>query len=147
VKQSGFKRWLAKQGATFADGGKHLKVSLSGKRAHFPSHPSAELKTGLVEDVLVSAMDFFFEDERRVPPPSKARKGEVMIELPPSVCAKVLLLNTMLASGVSRAELARRMGTSQREVQRIIKIRHTTKIDTLGQALHALGKRLEVKLA
>lgn len=51
MKQSEFKRWLANQGATFKDGSKHLKVFLNGQTSHLPRHPSAELKTGLVEGV------------------------------------------------------------------------------------------------
>lgn len=51
MKQSEFVRWLSKQGATFKDGTRHLKVYLDGKQSHLPRHPSAELKTGLVEGV------------------------------------------------------------------------------------------------
>ena len=51
MKQSEFKRWLASQGATFKDGSKHLKVFLNGQISHLPRHPSAELKTGLIEGV------------------------------------------------------------------------------------------------
>ncbi len=51
VKQSEFVRWLARQGATFKDGSRHLKVYLNGKQTTLPRHPSAELKTGLVEGV------------------------------------------------------------------------------------------------
>ena len=51
MKQSEFVRWLTKQGATFKDGSKHLKVILNGKTSHLPRHPGAELKTGLIEGV------------------------------------------------------------------------------------------------
>lgn len=51
MKQSEFKRWLASQGATFKDGTRHLKVYLNGKQTTLPRHPSAELKTGLVEGI------------------------------------------------------------------------------------------------
>lgn len=51
MKQSEFVRWLAKQGATFKDGSRHLKVYLNGKQTIVPRHPSAELKTGLVEGI------------------------------------------------------------------------------------------------
>ncbi len=51
VKQSEFVRWLRSQGATFSEGKKHLKVYLNGQQSHLPRHPSAELKTGLVEGV------------------------------------------------------------------------------------------------
>ncbi|RQZ27372.1 type II toxin-antitoxin system HicB family antitoxin [Burkholderia sp. Bp9017] len=95
-------------------------------------------------DALLTAMDFYFEDKRPVPPPSKIEKDEELIALPASVSAKVLLLNEMLAQSVTPAELARRMGTRPQEVTRIMDLAHTTKIDTLAEALAALGKRLEI---
>jgi len=51
MKQSEFIKWLARQGATFKHGRKHVKVFCNGKQSHVPRHPSAELKTGLVEGV------------------------------------------------------------------------------------------------
>ena len=46
-----FKRWLAKQGATFSPGkGSHLKVNLNGHQSVLPMH-SAELKKGTVEAI------------------------------------------------------------------------------------------------
>ena len=46
-----FKRWLAKQGATFQPGkGSHLKVFLNGRQSVLPMH-AAELKTGTVEAI------------------------------------------------------------------------------------------------
>lgn len=51
MKQSEFVRWLSKQGATFKDGSRHLKVYLNGQQTVLPRRPSEELKTGLVEGV------------------------------------------------------------------------------------------------
>ncbi|MBK1718593.1 type II toxin-antitoxin system HicA family toxin [Thiocystis violacea] len=46
-----FKRWLAKQGATFQTGkGSHLKIFLNGRQSVMPMH-HAELKTGTVEAI------------------------------------------------------------------------------------------------
>lgn len=39
-------------------------------------------------DVLQSSMDFYFDDKHSIPMPSKARRGEVLIDLPVSVSAK-----------------------------------------------------------
>lgn len=100
----------------------------------------------MAADVLVSAMDFYFEDRRAVPTPSDPRRGERLVELPASVAAKVLLLNELVVSGVSNAELARRMGTRPQEVQRIVDLGHATKIDTIAAALKSLGKGLDVRL-
>lgn len=101
----------------------------------------------MAEDVLISAMDFYFDDKRPVPPPSAPKRGDRLIALPLSVTAKVLLLNEMLAQGVGPSELARRMNSLPQYVNRLIDLKHTTKIDTIEGAMAALGKRLVLKVA
>ena len=100
----------------------------------------------MAEDALVSSMDFYFEDRRRVPDPSPLQAGERLVELPPSISAKVLLLNELIDGGISNAELARRMGTRPQEVQRIVDLGHATKIDTIARALHAVGRQMEIRV-
>ena len=92
------------------------------------------------KDALESALDFYFEDKRTVPAPSKAKRGQHVIELPASLSAKVLLLNEMIAQNVRPAELARRLHTTPQEVNRLTNVRHTTRIDGIAAALQALGK-------
>ncbi len=101
----------------------------------------------MAADALLTAMDFYFEDRRPVPMPSKPKKDEVLIALPASASAKVLLLNEMIAQGVTPSELARRLNTRPQDINRIMNLGHTTKIDTIAEALAALGKRLEVSVA
>jgi antitoxin HicB len=101
----------------------------------------------MAEDVLISAMDFYFEDRRAVPLPSAPEPGERMIGLPLSVASKVLLLNEMLAQKIGPSELARRMDSLPQYVNRMIDLNHTTKIDTIEKAMAALGKRFELKVA
>jgi mRNA interferase HicA len=51
VNSNEFKRWLAKQGATFqTTKGSHLKIFLNGRQSVIPMHNS-ELKTGTVEGI------------------------------------------------------------------------------------------------
>lgn len=101
----------------------------------------------MAADVLLSAMDFYFEDKRPVPLPSKPQAGELLVALPLSASAKVLLLNEMLAQKIGPSELARRMGTSPQEVNRIIDLSHATKIDRVNEAMEAVGKELDVCFA
>ena len=49
-------------------------------------------------DVLTSSMDFYCEDQRPVPMPSSAQNGELLVELPPIVTAKVLRFNEKLTA-------------------------------------------------
>ena len=98
-------------------------------------------------DALESALEFYFDARRKVPAPSKPRRGQSVVELPASVAAKVLLLNEMIAQKVRPAELARRLQVKPQEVTRLIDLRHTSKIDGIAGALKALGKTLEIRAA
>ena len=120
----------------------------------FPDIPEAITQGEDVEDALLhaadaleSALDFYFEDRRPVPAPSKPKRGQRVVEVPASVSAKVLLLNEMLRQKVRPAELAGRIGTTPQEVNRLTNIRHRTRIDGIDKALRALGKRLIVDAA
>jgi antitoxin HicB len=95
-------------------------------------------------NALQTALDFYLEDSRPVPMPSRLKKGQEFVELPPSLSAKVLLLNEMIVQGVRPAELARRLQRTPQEVNRLTNLRHTSKIDGIAQALAALGKTLVV---
>lgn len=101
----------------------------------------------MAKDALESAIDYYLESRRPIPMPSKAKRGQLVVELSPSLTAKVLLLNEMLRQKVRPAELARRLGTTPQEVNRLTDIRHTSRIDRVDAALRALGKRLIVKAA
>jgi mRNA interferase HicA len=46
MKISEFKRFLENLGARIEDGKKHWKVTLNGKHATLPRHPSRELREG-----------------------------------------------------------------------------------------------------
>jgi antitoxin HicB len=99
----------------------------------------------MAKEVLELAMEFYFEDRRPVPEPSKAKRGQEVVELSASLSAKVLLLNEMLRQKVRPAELARRIGTTPQEVNRLTNIRHTSRIDGIAGALKALGKTMEIR--
>ena len=101
---------------------------------------------GAARDALESALDFYFEDKRAVPPPSKAKRGQHVVELAASLSAKVLLLNEMVTQNVRPAELARRLNTSPQEVNRLTNVKHTTRIDGIAAALRALGKHLDMRV-
>jgi antitoxin HicB len=130
------------------------KAREGGYVVTFPDIPEAitqgeDLEDSLqhAQDALESAMEFYFEERRRVPAPSKPKPRQHVVELPASLTAKVLLLNEMLRQKVRPAELARRIGTTPQEINRLTDIRHTTKIDRIEEALRALGKRLVLQAA
>lgn len=95
-------------------------------------------------EVLISSMDFYFEDKRPVPAPSRKRRGERLVSLPLSIAAKVFLLNEMLLQGVGPTELGRRLGVIPQEANRVVDFHHKTKIDTIANAMAVLGKHMEI---
>jgi antitoxin HicB len=120
----------------------------------FPDIPEAHTQgvnraeaLAMAKEALELSMEFYFDDMRRVPMPSKPKRGQALVYLSPSVAAKVLLLNEMLRQKVRPIDLARRLGTTKQEVNRLTTLRHPTKIDRIDQALRALGKRLFVEAA
>jgi antitoxin HicB len=101
----------------------------------------------MAADALLTAMEFYFEDGRKVPLPSKRQKDEHPIALPVSVWAKILLLNEFIDSKVSAAVVSRKMGMSPQNFNRVLDINHATKIDTINDAMRVLGKQLTLHVA
>jgi antitoxin HicB len=78
----------------------------------------------------------------------RAPKGGelVPIVVAADVAAKLAVLEAFAESGISKVELALRLGKDEKEVRRILDPRHPTKLPALVEALRALGKRLVVSV-
>jgi antitoxin HicB len=97
-------------------------------------------------DAIETALEIYFDERRPVPLPSKARKGQPTVALPAIEEAKVLLWNEMQAQNVRKAELARRLNVHMPQVDRLFKLKHSSKVEFIEQAAKALGKNLEMSL-
>lgn len=98
-------------------------------------------------DALEAAFEIYFAEKRLIPMPSKAKRGQPVVQLPALTASKVLLANEMVAQNVRKADLARMLDCDQVQVDRLLKMGHATKIESIEAALRALGKHLEVSLA
>lgn len=76
-------------------------------------------------------------------PPTASRR---LIHLPPLTTAKVELYRAARAQGVSKAELARRLGWHGPQVDRLLNLNHHSTIEQIDQALRVIGKRLVVNI-
>lgn len=76
-------------------------------------------------------------------PRPRSRSG-TPVTVAADVAAKLAVLEAFSASGISKSELARRIGVSENEARRILDPMHATKLPRLAEALAALGKRLVV---
>lgn len=96
-------------------------------------------------DALETAIMGRMSDRRDIPPPSPAA-SRATVSLPTQAALKVLLYRTMRAQGVRKAELARSLGQRQAAVDRLLDLRHASRLDQLDAALASLGKRIDVRL-
>jgi antitoxin HicB len=97
-------------------------------------------------DALKTAFEICIDERRPIPLPSPVRHGETSVTLPAQSTAKVLLWNEMLAQQVRKAELARRLGVQQPQIDRLFDLTQSSGIDLIERAAKALGKRIEVSL-
>jgi antitoxin HicB len=98
-------------------------------------------------DALETAIEFYFDDKREVPMPSKPKKGQLVVSLPALTVTKVLLANEMIRQGIRKSELARRLNVHMPQVDRLLDPRHSSKLEAMESAFHSLGKRLNISLA
>jgi len=82
-----------------------------------------------------------------IPAPSKARRGERMMPVPAHLAAQAALYLTVRDLGISKSELARRLGCkSEKDARRLLDPRHPSKIERTEHALAVLGVTLTVGL-
>jgi antitoxin HicB len=79
-----------------------------------------------------------------IPIAAKPRPTPRMSALPALTVAKVVLYRAAYDAGITKAELARRLGWHAPQVDRLLDLRHRSKVEQIEQALHMLGKRLVV---
>lgn len=125
-----------------------------GYVATFPDIPEAITQGETIDEALAmahealeAALEFYFDDNRAVPMPSRQKRGQYAVDLSASMSAKVLLLNVMVTQKVRPAELARRLRTTPQEINRLTNLKHTTRIDGIDAALRAMGHHLEITVA
>jgi antitoxin HicB len=101
----------------------------------------------MAEEALGLVLLAYLERGTALPKPRAKGRKLVEITVAPDVAAKLAVLEAFAAAGISKSELARRVGKDEKEVRRILDPRHPTKLPALVAALRALGKRLVVGVA
>lgn len=95
---------------------------------------------------LEAAMEMRIDDGLDIPPPTAAKRREHLVALPVMTAMKAALYLAMHEQQITKTELARLLRLDEKEARRILNPRHSTKVHTMERALHALGKRVEVRV-
>ena len=93
-----------------------------------------------------STFSLYVDQRRKIPLASDVQGAELVLDLPVLTVAKIMLWNAMLEQGVSRQELAGRLGCSRQAVDRLVDFLHASKIEQVERALGALNCRLALIL-
>lgn len=102
----------------------------------------ASAREGLAEALLI-----YVERGQDLPLPDAKGRNLVPVSPPAQVSAKLAVWQAWRASGISKSELARRLGLAENEARRILDPDHATSLPRLEAALQALGRRLVVGVA
>lgn len=96
-------------------------------------------------DALAEAIASFIDDEETVPEPSAPREGEHPVPLPLQMSLKAALYLAAKEKRLSKRSLARLLNVDEKEARRILDPHHGTRLPVIERALHALGKKFEVR--
>ena len=77
-----------------------------------------------------------------IPP---ASRGPNSVTLPTLTSVKLMLYQGMRDRGIGKAELARRLGWHLPQVDRVLNVQHSSRLDQMDAALGAIGLQLDVQ--
>ncbi|MDE2788138.1 MAG: type II toxin-antitoxin system HicB family antitoxin [Chloroflexota bacterium] len=93
----------------------------------------------LAEDCMVVALSAYIDLERDLPTPSPFQEGQELLTVQPLIAAQLDLYTAMREQGISRANLAERLGISIEDAARLLSLDYCTPIGEVLQALRAVG--------
>ncbi len=94
-------------------------------------------------DALEEAIAARMQTREDVPEPSRGRRR---VALPTQTALKVLLYQAMRRKRVRKAELARRLHWHAPQVDRLLDLRHASRLDQIDAAANALGLDLDIRV-
>jgi antitoxin HicB len=108
---------------------------------------SRDQAMAMAEDALQCVLWDLIRKREEIPEP-KQRKGRnvELVKLPSLLAPKVELYRLLRSAGISKQELARRLGVHGPQVDRLLDLRHVSKFDQLDTAFRVLGKKLVVEV-
>jgi len=101
--------------------------------------------TARATDCALTALEGYMRDRRPIPTPSREHTGRAVV-LPPLAVAKIALYEAMRNAGVRKAELARRLRWHMPQVDRLLSLRHGSRLERLEAALTVLDHHLEMRV-
>jgi antitoxin HicB len=78
--------------------------------------------------------------------PEGHRRGPRLVRLPALAVLKIELYRQLREAGITRAELARRLGWKRESVDRLFRLDHASRLEQLEAAFAALGQAVSISV-
>ena len=98
-------------------------------------------------DCLDEAISGRIDDTAEISTPSHKHSGEYAVAVPLQTAMKAALYLSVRDAGITKVELARRLGVAEKEARRLLDPHHGSRLTALERALAVLGKRAELRVA
>jgi antitoxin HicB len=123
-------------------------------QVRFPDFPEALTDAADDWEALAEAADCLAEavaaritDGEDIPAPTRLRRDMLNFDLPPVLTYKAALYSVMRRDGISKSDLARRLGIDEKDVRRLVDPRYRgSKVERLYAALAACGVAARITL-
>jgi antitoxin HicB len=100
----------------------------------------------MARDLLMLTIGDYIREGKPLPAPSRRRGTRFRtVVLSALQSVKVDLYSAFLASGLKKAEFARRIGIPKTHIERLFSLRHRSRLNQIEAAFAVLGKRLQVE--
>jgi antitoxin HicB len=96
-------------------------------------------------DAIETALASMIDDGEQIPRPSRSDKG-VPVRLPAMTVFKLQLYWALRDAGITRAELARRLGWNRESVDRLFRLDHRSRLEQIEAAFGALGRKVDITI-
>jgi antitoxin HicB len=99
----------------------------------------------MARDGLVVALGMYVKAHEDIPVPSPVTDGQVLVNIPLIVAAKIALYTAMRKQGTTNVALAARLGLSEGAVRKLVNTRHRSHVSQVEKALRAIRCSLVVE--
>ncbi|MCS2154259.1 hypothetical protein ACIPMZ_05440 [Scandinavium goeteborgense] len=95
---------------------------------------------------LVTALAIEVDERRPIPTGSAALEGEYPVSVPLLVAMKAALHNAMIETGTRKADLARKLEQKPPQIDRLLDVEHSSRVETVELALRKLNRSVTLTI-
>jgi antitoxin HicB len=97
-------------------------------------------------DAIATALQGRIRDRKRIPSPSRPKRGQRLVALPAIVAAKLALYRAMIETNTRKADLARKLKVHPPQIDRLLDLDHDSRLDQIEKAARAMGHEMHIAL-